>query len=95
MTRLCTLSPSWPANGPSLMRNIMASVGGSIGWARNGVSTLGIAQRVGDGRLGDAGDGDDVAGLGDVDGRALQAAEGQHLGHARGLDQARRRGSSP
>ncbi len=48
---------------------------------------LGVAQRVGDGRLGDAGDSDDVAGLGDVDGGALQAAEGQHLGDARGLDQ--------
>ena len=47
----------------------------------------GVAQRVGDRRLGDAGDGDDVAGLGEIDGRALQAAEGQHLGDARGLDQ--------
>ena len=47
----------------------------------------GIAQRVGDGRLRDAGDGDDVAGLGEVDAGALQAAEGQHLGDARGLDQ--------
>ena len=53
-----------------------------------------VAQRVGDGRLRDAGDGDDVAGLGEVDGRALQAAEGQHLGDARGLDQRRRRGVS-
>ena len=42
----------------------------------------GIAQRVGDGRLRDAGDGDDVARLGEVDAGALQAAEGQHLGHA-------------
>ena len=73
----------------------MASVGGSIGWARNGVSTRGIAQRVGDGRLRDAGDGDDVAGLGEVDGGALQAAEGQHLGDARRLDQRSRRGAAP
>ena len=36
--------------------------------------------RVGDGGLGQAGDGDDVAGLGLVDRHALQAAEGQHLG---------------
>ena len=28
-----TLSPSWPANGPSLMRKVIDSVGGSIGWA--------------------------------------------------------------
>ena len=41
MTRLCTRSPSWPANGPSLMRNIMASVGGSIGCAAKAVSTDG------------------------------------------------------
>ena len=41
MTRLCTLSPSWPANGPSLMRKVIASVGGSIGWAGSGVSTAG------------------------------------------------------
>ena len=46
-----------------------------------------IAQRVGDRRLRDAGDGDDVAGLGEIHGRPLQAAEGQHLGDARGLDQ--------
>ena len=65
----------------------MASVGGSIGWAQERRVDGRIAQRVGDRRLGDAGDGDDVAGLGHVDGGALQAAEGQHLGHARGLDQ--------
>ena len=33
------------------------------------------------------GDGDDVAGLGEVDAGALQAAEGQHFGDAPGLDQ--------
>ena len=87
MTRLCTLSPSWPANGPSLMRNVMASVGGSIGWARNGVSTAGSHSVSATVACGDAGDGDDVAGLGELDAGALQAAEGQHLGDARGLDQ--------
>ena len=65
----------------------MASVGGSIGWAWNGVSTVGSHSVSATVALRDAGDGDDVAGLGHVDGRALQAAEGQHLGHARGLDQ--------
>ena len=33
MTRLCTLSPSVPASGESLMRKVMAKVGGSIGCA--------------------------------------------------------------
>ena len=41
MTRLCTLSPSWPANGPSLMRKVIDSVGGSTGCAGIGVSTEG------------------------------------------------------
>ena len=41
MTRLCTLSPSWPASGPSLMRNVMERVGGSTGCAVSGVSTEG------------------------------------------------------
>ena len=87
MTRLCTLSPSWPANGPSLMRNIMASVGGSIGWARNGVSTAGshsVSATV-------AWVMPAMATMSPASARstagALQAAEGQHLGDARGLDQ--------
>ncbi len=63
MTRLCTLSPSWPASGPSLMRKVMVSVGGSIGCAGSASRHLGIAERVGDGRLGQPGDGDDVARL--------------------------------
>ena len=63
MTRLCTLSPSWPANGPSLMRKVIDSVGGSTGCAGSGVSTGEIAQRVGDGRLAHAGQRDDLAGL--------------------------------
>ena len=46
----------------------------------------GIAQRVGHGRLRDAGDGDDVARLGEVDAGALEAAESQHFRHPRGLD---------
>ena len=43
--------------------------------ARNG-------QRVGDSGLLKAGNGDDVAGFGDVDGGALEAAEGENLGDA-------------
>ena len=41
MTRLCTLSPSVPASGESLMRKVMASVGGSIGCAGSGSVTSG------------------------------------------------------
>ena len=41
MTRLVTLSPSVPASGESLTRNCMVTVGGSIGWAGSGPSTLG------------------------------------------------------
>ena len=41
MTRLCTLSPSVPASGESLMRNVMVSVGGSIGCAGSGSVTSG------------------------------------------------------
>ena len=87
MTRLCTLSPSWPAKGPSLMRNVIESVGGSTGWAGSGSGRRRVAQRVGDVRLLHAGDGDDVAGLGQLDRGALQSAEGQDLLHAEGLDQ--------
>ena len=86
MTRLWTLSPSWPASGPSLMRKVIDSVGGSIGCAAIGLGHLGCADRVGDGGLGEAGDGDDVAGLGFVDRQALEAAEGEHLGDAALLD---------
>ena len=39
--RPVTLSPSVPASGESLTRKVMASVGGSIGWAGIGVSTEG------------------------------------------------------
>ena len=45
------------------------------------------AQRVRDGRLGQAGDGDDVAGGTLFDRRALEAAEGEDLGGAPLLDQ--------
>ena len=85
--RPVTLSPSVPASGESLTRKIMASVGGSIGCAGSGVLDLGVADGVGDGRLRQAGDRDDVAGLGLVDRHALEAAERQHLGDAAGLDQ--------
>ena len=87
MTRLVTLSPSVPASGLSLTEKVIASVGGSIGWAGSGSAHLGRADRVGDGDLRQAGDGDDVAGLGLLHRRALDAAEGQDLGYAAGLDQ--------
>ena len=41
MTRLCTLSPSVPVSGESLMRNVIASVGGSMGCAGRGIITSG------------------------------------------------------
>ena len=87
MTRLVTLSPSVPASGLSLTMKDMVTVGGSIGCACSGSVTDGIAERVGDGALGQAGDGDDVARLRLVDRLALEAAEGEDLGDAAGLDQ--------
>ena len=87
MTRLCTLSPSVPASGESLMRNVMASVGGSIGWAGSGSVTSGRADRVRHRRLRQPGDGDDVAGLRLLDAGAVEPAKGQHLGDAALLDQ--------
>jgi hypothetical protein len=56
---------------------------------RLGVERLGhrrVADGVRDGRVGQAGDGDDVAGLGLLDRNALEPAERQHLGDAAGLD---------
>ena len=62
-------------------------VGGSIGWAGEGLGHLHGAQGVGHGRLAETRDGDDVARLRAlVDRLALQAAEGQHLGDAPALD---------
>ena len=65
----------------------MDRVGGSIGWAGSGSVDQRVAERVGDGALDHAGDGDDVARLGLVDRDALEAAEAQHLGDAALLDQ--------
>ncbi len=79
MTRLVTLSPSVPASGLSLTEKVIDRVGGSIGWACSGSTSSGRAQGVGDVELLQAGDGDDVAGLGLVDRRALDAAEGEDL----------------
>ena len=86
--RLVTLSPSRPASGESLIEKVMERVGGSIGMVGIGVATIVIGDRVGDGRLGQAGDGDDVAGVGLLDRHPLEAAEGQQLGEARMLDDA-------
>src|SRR6516164_2269012 len=41
ITRLCTLSPSVPASGESLMRKVIAKVGGSMGCAGSGSVTSG------------------------------------------------------
>ena len=57
-----------------------------MGWSRKGVRHIHGAERVGHGRLGEARDGHDVARFGVVDGLALQAAEGQHLGDPAALD---------
>ena len=92
--RLVTLSPSVPASGELLTMNDIDTVGGSIGCAGSGVSTRGIAEGVGDGALGQAGDGDDVAGFGLLDRRALEAAEGEDLGDAARFRSACRRASS-
>ena len=86
MTRLCTLSPSRPASGESLTEMVMARVGGSMGLAGIGVFHRQIAQRVGDGGLLQARNGDDVAGFGALHRHARQAAEGQQLGDAGALD---------
>ena len=77
------------------MRKVIDSVGGSIGWAGRGAVDLRRADRVGDGRLRQARDRDDVARERLLDRLALDAAEGKHLGDAALLDQARRDGRAP
>jgi hypothetical protein len=79
--RLVTLSPSVPASGESFTRNVIASVGGSIGCAAIGVDFR-AHNGVGDVRLRQAGDGDDIARAGFIDRLPLKAAEGEHLGDA-------------
>ena len=84
--RLVTLVPSRPAIGESLTLNVIASVGGSIFC---GVERLGdrrLDDRVGDGRLGQAGNRDDVARAGFLDRHALEPAERHDLGRAAFLD---------
>ena len=56
-----------------------------LGLDRNVV--LGRAEGVGHRALHEARDGDDVAGLAELDRLALEAAEGQDLRHAAGLDE--------
>ena len=87
ITRLCTLSPSVPASGESLIRKVIARVGGSIGCAGRGCVTSGaqmVCDTVASGRPAIAtmspADASSTAG-------ALEPAEGQHLGHAAHLDQ--------
>ena len=95
MTRLVTLSPSVPASG-----RIVDDEGHGDGRRidRLRLQRLGdrrIAEGVGDGALRQAGDGDDVARLGLVDRLALEAAEGEDLGDAAGLDQRAVIGAAP
>ena len=93
--RLVTLSPSVPASGQSLTMNDMVTVGGSMGWAWIGMSFSGAREGVGHRALHEARDGHDVARLADLDRLALEAAEGEDLGHAAGLDHACPRGRAP
>ena len=85
--RPVTLSPSVPASGESLTRNVIASVGGSIGCAGIGVSTSGAQIVCATVAFGRPAMRDDVARLGLIDRHALEPAERQHLGDAAGLDQ--------
>ncbi len=77
-----TLVPSVPASGESLTRNVIASVGGSIGCAAIGVSIDRIADCHRHGGVGQAGQRDNVAGFGFLNRHALDAAERQYLGDA-------------
>ena len=82
-----TLSPSVPASGESLTRNIIASVGGSIGCAGSGSVTSGAQMVWATVASGNPAIDDDVSGIALVDRHALEAAEGEHLGGAALLDQ--------
>ena len=93
--RLVTLSPSVPASGELLTMNDIDTVGGSIGCAVNGVSTRGIAEGVGDRALGQAGNGDDVAGFGFLQRGTLDAAEGEDFRQAALSRSACRRRKAP
>ena len=87
MTRLVTLSPSVPASG-LIVDDEGHRDGRRIDRLRRAAARRPPgAERVGDGALGQAGDGDDVARLGVVDRLALDAAEGEDLRDAAVLDQ--------
>ena len=64
----------------------MASVGGSIGRGVDRRFDFDVAQRVGDGRRLQAGNGDDVARFGALDRHARETAERKQLGRAGALD---------
>ena len=85
--RLVTLSPSVPASGELLTMNDIDTRRRIDRLRRQRRVDGGIAEGVGDGALGEAGNGDDVAGFGLFQRRALDAAEGEDLGDAPGLDQ--------
>jgi hypothetical protein len=78
--REVTYWPSRPASGELLTDNCMAMVGSSmtISGKRRGI--LDVGDGLADGDAFDAGDGDDVAGLGLLDVGALESAEAEELG---------------
>ena len=77
MTRLCTLSPSRPASGLSLIENVTEIVGGSMGCAGIGTSTAGSHSVSAD-----------IPCLCLLDRLLTQAPEGEDLGHAKLFDLA-------
>ena len=76
-----------PARGESLIRNVMASVGGSMGCAGSGMTHFRRADGVRHGCFRQPGNGDDIAGGSVLDAGPIEPAKGQHLGHAALLDQ--------
>ena len=85
--RPVTLVPSVPASGESLTRNVMASVGGSIGCAWIGVSITGSQMVWATVALGSPARATMSPASASSTGTRSRPAEGQHLGDAAGLDE--------
>ena len=85
--RPVTLLPSVPASGESLTRNIIASVGGSIGCAGIGVSTDGSQIVIATVAFGSPAMATMSPASASSTGTRSSAAERQHLGDAAALDQ--------
>ena len=85
--RPVTLVPSVPASGESLTRNVIASVGGSIGCAGIGVSTAGSQMVWATVASGSPASATMSPASASSTGDALEAAERQNLGDAAALDQ--------